>query len=88
MTLSSPAVVVLVSTTLLCAAGCGSTSGTTSQSSAPARTGPVAASPATNLTGVWQGNAGVGARATSGDHEPAPGGTGGEGGHRRRRSAT
>ena len=65
MTLSSPAVVVLVSTTLLCAAGCGSTSRTTSPSSAPSKTGPVAASPATNLTGVWQGNAGVGARATS-----------------------
>jgi endonuclease YncB( thermonuclease family) len=60
------AAVVMSTTVVMLATGCSSKSSTTSRSGAPSTTGPVAASPTTsNLTGTWQGNAGVGARSTS-----------------------
>jgi hypothetical protein len=62
---SYPVVVVLASALLVVVSGCSSKSSPTSRSSTPSTSGPVAASPATNLTGTWQGNVGVGARSTS-----------------------
>ena len=57
--------VMILATTPLILAGCGSKSSTTSRSAAPS-TGPVAASPtSSNVTGNGQGYAGIGARSTS-----------------------
>ncbi len=59
------AVMMLATTTLMLAAGCGSKSSGTSRSAAPS-SGPAAASPtSSSVTGTWQGFAGVGARSTS-----------------------
>lgn len=59
--------VVLTTAVLVLALGCASKNGTASRAAAPpATTGSVAASPTSaDLTGTWQGNAGVGARSTS-----------------------
>jgi hypothetical protein len=62
----SAAVVLSTTTILVLVTGCSSKSSTASRSSAPSTSGPVAASPTTsNLTGSWQGYAGVGARSTT-----------------------
>jgi hypothetical protein len=60
-------VVALTATVLMLAVGCASKSDSGSRAAAPpATTGSVAASPtSSDVTGLWQGNVGVGARTTS-----------------------
>jgi hypothetical protein len=66
MTVQYSAMVVLAAMLLVVVTGCSSKSSSTSGSGAPVTGGSVAASPATaNLTGTWQGYAGVGARSTN-----------------------
>jgi len=65
MMLPYVAAVALSMTVLVLASGCSSKSSTTSRTSTPSTSAPAASPTSSNLTGTWQGNAGVGARATT-----------------------